>query len=298
MDTERERLEHRLVVMDALCAAQARREEVVAAVAEADDADQAAARITELLGLSDEVAASAVLDQQVRRWTRQERERMERTRDELRAELDATTADEPEPVSGAVGVDWDAVYAEGDRIWSGAPNGALVAEVAALPPGTAVDVGCGEGADAVWLAQRGWRVTALDVSAIALARAADHAAAAGVDVELVHAGLLGADLGRYDLVSAQYPALLQEQGRSLAALLDLVAPGGTLLFVHHAQSDLDHARREGFDPADHVLPSDALPALGDAWEVLVHEERPRSVTGGAGAAHTVDVVLRARRRTG
>jgi SAM-dependent methyltransferase len=202
------------------------------------------------------------------------------------------------------GDEWEQLYGAAEQVWSGNPNGVLVAEATDLPPGTAVDVGCGEGADAVWLARRGWQVTGLDVSATALTRASSHAAAAGVAVELVHAGLLEFARSRpqFDLVNVQYPGLLHEQGRSLAALLGLVRPGGTLLFVHHADltadHEHDHAARPGapdVDPADYVLPHDVHAALRNGWTVEVFEERPRQVTAGAGAGHTVDVVLRARR---
>jgi SAM-dependent methyltransferase len=194
-------------------------------------------------------------------------------------------------------IDWDEMYAASERVWSGNPNGALVAEVGDLTPGTAVDIGCGEGADAIWLAQQGWRVTALDVSGTALSRAAAHVADAGVSVRLVHAGLLDAELepGSFDLVSAQYAALLREDGRSLAALLALVAPGGTLLVVHHAEVVSGEAFRPDFDPADYVLPGDVHEALVEGWDVQVYGERPRHVTTGAGAGHTTDLVLRARR---
>ena len=74
---------------------------------------------------------------------------------------------------------WDARYRSADRIWSGNPNPHLVAHVAELFPRTALDVGCGEGADAIWLASLGWQVTAIDVSTVALDRAAEQAAAAG-----------------------------------------------------------------------------------------------------------------------
>src|SRR3954471_21898208 len=96
-----------------------------------------------------------------------------------------THSPQPVPVTAA---EWDERYTGSPQIWSGNPNGALVAEVAALAPGRALDVGCGEGADAVWLATRGWRVTALDVSEVALDRAAQHARAAGVAVAWLHAG--------------------------------------------------------------------------------------------------------------
>jgi SAM-dependent methyltransferase len=199
--------------------------------------------------------------------------------------------------SPADGIDWDARYAAAGQVWSGNPNGALVAEFDGVTPGTAVDVGCGEGADAIWLAQRGWRVTAFDVSSTALARASEHIAAAGVTVQLCHSGLLGPALqgSQFDLVNVQYPALLHEQGRSLAALLDLVAPAGTLLFVHHADAESVEARKAGFDPADYLLPRTVRDGLGDGWDVLVYDERPRHVTTGAGARHTRDLVLKARR---
>ena len=193
--------------------------------------------------------------------------------------------------------EWDERYGASSRIWSGEPNGALVAETAHLAPGRALDVGCGEGADAVWLARRGWRVTALDVSAVALRRAAQHAREAGVDVALVHAGLVEAELpaGGFDLVSAQYPALRKAPGAAAErTLLDLVAPGGTLLVVHHAVDP--HAAPAGFDPADYVLPADVAALLDRGWEVEVDERRPRAIAGGAGAHHREDVVLRARRR--
>src|SRR5665811_2556995 len=81
-----------------------------------------------------------------------------------------------------VQAEWDRRYTDRDQLWSGQPNGALVAEVAGLTPGRVLDVGCGEGADAVWLASHGWDVTALEVSGIALARAAEHARDAGVAI--------------------------------------------------------------------------------------------------------------------
>ncbi len=199
----------------------------------------------------------------------------------------------------AVQDEWDRRYAEEEQLWSGRPNGALVAEVAGLPPGRVLDVGCGEGADAVWLAGSGWDVTALEVSGVALARAARHARDAGVEVRWVHAELTDAVItpASFDLVSAQYPALLRTpQASAERALLAAVAPGGVLLLVHHAGMDTHQAHESGFDPADYVWPEMVAALLTDDWDIGVNEQRPRiAPDGGAGAHHAEDLVLRARR---
>lgn len=199
----------------------------------------------------------------------------------------------------AVRTVWDERYRASDRLWSGRPNGALVVEVADLPPGRVLDVGCGEGADAVWLASRGWEVTALEVSGVALERAAGHARDAGVSVRWVHAGLAEASLpsGSFDLVSAQYPALQRTPDAAAEkALLEAVAPGGVLLLVHHAGMESQPVHDGRFDPADYVWPGMVAALLDDDWQVEVDEQRPRIVpVGGAGAHHVDDVVLRARR---
>ncbi len=210
----------------------------------------------------------------------------------------------PPPADGYVGdpavrAEWDRRYADRQQLWSGRPNGALVAEVAGLVPGRVLDVGCGEGADALWLARGGWEVTALEVSGVALERAAGHARDAGLDVRWVHAGLAEAALapGSFDLVSAQYPALLRTPDAAAErALLAAVAPGGVLLLVHHAGMDTRQPDDSGFDPADYVWPSMVTALLDEDWQVEVDEQRPRVVPdGGAGAHHTDDLVLRARR---
>ena len=201
--------------------------------------------------------------------------------------------------SAATPAFWDERYASMEQVWSGEPNGALVREAAGLPPGLALDVGCGEGADAVWLAGHGWDVTALDVSEVALERAARHAGQARVPVRWVHAGLTEAPLppGTFGLVSAQYPALLRTVNHDAErALLAAVAPGGTLLVVHHHPPiDAEQARAHGLDPDDYVTPGDVAALLDGRWRVEVNEIRARSVTAGAGSHHTHDLVLRARR---
>lgn len=115
---------------------------------------------------------------------------------------------------------WDEMYRSRDQVFSGAPNGVLVTEVTDLPPGQALDVGCGEGADALWLARRGWQVTAVDISRTALQRAA----AAATDIT-GRVAWTRADLtitpppaGAFDLVSVQYfPLPHQPDHTALAA---------------------------------------------------------------------------------
>lgn len=193
---------------------------------------------------------------------------------------------------------WDQRYAENELLWSGRPNATLVAETQDLRPGRALDVGCGEGADALWLAEQGWAVTALDVSQVALDRAAGEAEQRGVEVHWIHAGLVEAPLphATFDLVSAQYPALLRtSDNRAERALIAAVAPGGLLLMVHHPAPSTEQARAHGFDPDDYVSPAQVAALLDDNWHIEVDETRPRHVATGAGALHTEDVVVRARR---
>ena len=193
--------------------------------------------------------------------------------------------------------EWNEHYAP-EVVWSGDPNGALVPEVTGLAPGRAVDVGCGEGADAVWLASQGWQVTAFDVAGSALERGRAAADAAGVSVEWKRAGLLSADLpaAAFDLVTACYPALARTPEQlAERALLALVAPGGRLVMLAHAELDDEEALAHGFNPDDYVFAGELLAAVPDGWSVERNEQRPRSIAGGAGAGHTTDTVLVLRR---
>jgi SAM-dependent methyltransferase len=198
---------------------------------------------------------------------------------------------------------WDDRYRSADKIWSGQPNPQLVAQAADLTPGEALEVGSGEGADAIWLARQGWTVTAVDVSTVALERAADHAAAQGEGIARRitwrHEDMRSWDPGalRFDLVSAQYMYLpggeLEAMHQRLAAV---VRPGGMLLVVGHHPDDL----RAKFGQAGRAVPSaEQLAALLDPgdWEVLVTSAAGRSAADPEGRPVTVrDSVLRAVRR--
>ena len=208
---------------------------------------------------------------------------------------------EPRFAAAAQAAEWDAKYSERDAPkWSGRPNGRLVAEVADLAPGRALDVGCGEGADAIWLAQSGWKVTAVDISDVALGRAREAAELAGAVVEWVCGDALQTPFPAhsFDLVSMQYPAVPKAAGEAaVLALLDTVRPGGLLLAVYH---DLDHEHREhmksrGIDPADYVGADDLYRLLGDEFTVELNGVEPR-IDPPADNPHIADIVLRARRR--
>ena len=203
--------------------------------------------------------------------------------------------------AAAQGVEWDARYSERDAaMWSGRPNGRLVAEVSGLAPGRALDVGCGEGADAIWLARRGWTVTAIDISDVALGRARDAAELAGAAVDWVCGDALQTPLPirSFDLVSMQYPALPKAAGEAaLRTLLDTVRPGGVLLAVYHDLDDehREHMKSNGVDPADYVGVDDLGRLLGDDFTVELNTVAPR-IDPPPGTPHIADVVLRARRR--
>ncbi|MGW4767400.1 class I SAM-dependent methyltransferase [Nocardia sp. NPDC004278] len=191
---------------------------------------------------------------------------------------------------------WDEMYRSRDQIFSGSPNPVLVTEITNMPPGQALDVGCGEGADALWLARRGWQVTAVDISAIALNRAATAATDTQGRVAWARADLTTTPPppGAFDLVSLHYFPLRRQAGHTvLHGLLSAVAPSGTLLFATHARTDLTPS--DDFDPDDYYQPDDIAGLLDPTWNVLINETRPRPTSAHADTHHTHDAVLRAVR---
>jgi thioredoxin reductase/protein-L-isoaspartate O-methyltransferase len=195
---------------------------------------------------------------------------------------------------------WDDRYRERPQLWTGAPNAPLVTELAGLAAGTALDAGCGEGGDAIWLARQGWTVTGLELSTVALERAAKAAATAGVTLQLVHHDLTQADLSAtYDLVTASYvhvPGNLRQL--LFVRLAAAVAPGGTLLVIGHDPSDL-HTSAHPAQLAEAGWTADEVAAsLGAGWVVDTCEARLRTTTNPHGEDVTLhDAVLRAHRAT-
>lgn len=183
---------------------------------------------------------------------------------------------------------WDDRYRESDRMWSGNANAVLVREVQGLAPGRALDLGCGEGADAVWLARQGWQVTATDISGVALGRAAEHAAEAGVAERVEwqrHDFAESFPEGEFDLVSACFLHSYGDfpRARILRTAARAVAPGGVLLIAGHAGGpswDPDKHAEIGFPTPDEVLAQLELPEGG--WEVLLAEEHVQPLTAPDG----------------
>ncbi|NJC12503.1 thioredoxin reductase/SAM-dependent methyltransferase [Micromonospora profundi] len=217
----------------------------------------------------------------------------EDTRDAVTAyrQMLATVMEEPA---------WEERYQSKPAMWSGRPNPQLVAEAADLPSGRALDVGCGEGADALWLAERGWQVTAVDISTTALARAAEHAETVGVAdrIEFTHADLREKAPAEqaYDLVSAQFMHLPPEPRQELfARLAAAVAPGGVLLIVGHHPSDLWTPGHRMHMPHMMYTAEEVAAGLDPAeWDVLTAEARRRPGPEPDLTFH--DAVLVARRR--
>lgn len=197
---------------------------------------------------------------------------------------------------------WESHYRAGP-VWSGRPNATVVDAVTGLAPGRALDLGCGEGGDAVWLARQGWEVTAVDISPTAVARAGEAAAAAGVDVRLVAADLATWEPdGSYELVTASFfqsPVALT-RGAVLRRAAARVVPGGHVLVVSHAAPPpwaADHGHDHG-GPDRFLSPQDELAelALTDGWSVVLAETRAREARGPDGrAAELEDSVVLLRR---
>jgi SAM-dependent methyltransferase len=194
---------------------------------------------------------------------------------------------------------WEERYRSAPVLWSGHANAVLVAEVAELAPGTALDAGCGEGGDAMWLAGRGWQVDAVDISTVALERGAAEAGRRGLrDRIRWHQADLTAwtPAGRYDLVTASFlhpPSATR--GPLYARLAAAVAPGGTLLLAQHHASDAEVVPRPDLPDLFVTAEQLAEPLDPAQWDVTA-EDRPRTASHHGAEVTVRDAVLVARRR--
>lgn len=193
---------------------------------------------------------------------------------------------------------WEARY--NSTLWSGRVNPTLVEALAKRRPGRALDVGCGEGADALWLAEQGFDVTALDASPKALARGeAERVARVAKDglprvIRWVASDAVGDDLPtppeQYDLVSAHFVHIPPEERKALwKKLVDAVAPGGALLIVGHSLEDLDAGLRR--PPASLMFDKkELMAAMPGSWstrEVTSFQREQKTADGTSVAAHDI-----------
>jgi SAM-dependent methyltransferase len=194
--------------------------------------------------------------------------------------------------------DWNARYEQKGLLWTATPNRLFAAEVGSLAPGRALDVACGEGRNAVWLAERGWRVTGVDFSDVALAKAERLAGARGVAVEWVLADVLDyrAEPLAFDLVALLYLQLPgAELARALRSSVAAVAPGGTLIVLGHDTANLTDGHGGPKDAAVLFTPEDVVTELDDLVVERAETVRRAVALPDGGTATALDAFVRARR---
>lgn len=203
--------------------------------------------------------------------------------------------------------EWDERYSETERLWSGKPNATLTQFADKLGPGrTALDVGCGEGADALWLASRGWEVTGIDLSTVAIARAKASGGVQNLNAQFYVSDAL--DYAKqapqsFDLVTVFFLHSRDEEQRAatMRVIPKFVAPGGQLLVVSHAAMppwSRHHHHEDGSPrPTLDITAKSEVAALGldSEWQIQMAEEIERPATGPDGEeAHLRDAVVLAR----
>ena len=173
---------------------------------------------------------------------------------------------------------WDERYAAAERVWSVGPNQFVAAELAGLTAGTALDLGCGEGRNAIWLARRGWTVTAVDFSAVAVERG--RRTAGDLPISWQVGDVLTAPLPRVELVVVAYLQLPAGQRRTaLRRAFAALNPGGTFLAVAHDSTNLAEGTGGPQDPEVLYTAEDVLSDLEDEPLAVVRAERvPRIVS--------------------
>ncbi len=183
---------------------------------------------------------------------------------------------------------WDERYAAA-RQWSLTPNQLVAERLGDLAPGRGLDLACGEGRNAIWLAGRGWQMTALDFSAVAIDRGREAAAEAGVSLTWVVGDALAEPLPEVDLVVLAYLQLPADQRRTaVRRAWDALAPGGTFLLVAHDSTNLTEGTGGPQDPAVLYTAEDVLADLGGDPEVLAAERVARHVSADDGHGGSVE----------
>ena len=193
--------------------------------------------------------------------------------------------------------DWNRKHGEAGRLFGAEPNRFLVAEVEGLNPGRALDLACGAGRNAVWLAEQGWTVTGVDFSDVGLASAAELAADRGVEVDWIDADLRTWEppAGAFDLVAVLYLQIPAEERRVvLARAAAALAPGGTLLVVGHDLQNLNGGYGGPKSP-EVLLTPDEVAAELPGLEIERAERVLRPVETDEGEAQAIDTLVRARR---
>lgn len=192
---------------------------------------------------------------------------------------------------------WDDRYAKAKLVWSAEPNQFFAEEVAPLTPEKALDLGTGEGRNAIWLAEQGWNVTALDFSSVAIEKARAIAQKRGVVVEWVVADLVAfePEPASFDLVAVVYIHLpASERSTVVRRAASAVATGGSLLVIGHDSTNLPNGVGGPQNPDVLFTPDDIVADIGDLR--LVRAERMhRIVAGPDGDAVAIDAVIMATR---
>lgn len=196
---------------------------------------------------------------------------------------------------------WDELYASTELVWTAEANRFVVEELAGLPAGSALDLGSGEGRNAIWLAEHGWQVTAVDFSAVALAKAAELAARRGAaGVRWVEADLreYRPSPAAYDLVLLAYVHLPRDEfGALLQRAASALAPGGTLLVVGHDVDNIAYGHGGPQDPRILHRVQDVVAAL-PGLTIQRAEQARRPVLTDDGERAAIDTVVRAQRSPG
>ena len=195
--------------------------------------------------------------------------------------------------------DWNRRYAGEELVWTAQANRFLVAEASGLPPGRALDVACGEGRNAVWLAERGWRITGVDFSDVAIEKARGLATARGVEGEWIAADLLDyrPEPLAFDLVLVFYLQLPAELCRPiLRAAAGAVAPGGTFLLVAHDSDNLSDGYGGPQDPRLLYTAADVVADLDGSGLLVERADRvERTVETADGERVALDALARLTR---